>query len=167
MQASSAKGKGFASRKRFTGLPFVERCCVVSRQPIRTYQKCSRTNSGGGGATLRALRSRRNSVSFSASIKPRTAATSLSLMPRWKSEFLTRVFTVQPPSSLAPVGKPLASCHFLRHVQEKLPLRFVHAAEQLAELVQNARVFAGTAPGDFLGSPSPREMTQLGGFSPS
>ena len=57
LQSASDSGKGFCERKRFTGVPFVERCRVVIKQPNRTYQKCSREKVGVGPLTFRSTRS--------------------------------------------------------------------------------------------------------------
>src|SRR5712692_8046030 len=49
------------------------------------------------------------------------------------------------------LGRRLPPRHLLCQVEQEPPLGFLHAAEKPAELVQNARVFAGTPPDDFLG----------------
>ena len=48
------------------------------------------------------------------------------------------------------ISKRLPIGHFLGHIQEEFAIFLVSFAQQAAELVEVARLFSGTAPGDIV-----------------
>jgi len=58
-------------------------------------------------------------------------------------------------------GPRLAVRHLLRHVEDELPIPFIHFAQQAAKLVEKAGIFPHAAPGDVVGRLSLGEVGEL------
>jgi len=59
------------------------------------------------------------------------------------------------------ISKQLPIGHFLGHIQEQFAIFLISFTQQAAELVEIARLFSGTAPGDIVGRLALGEVRKL------